>query len=230
MSTQYLTLNSSLYDIENLVIPVDAPDSSSLLRHKWALWIQVETDMRKQGGDYKDSTKSLVTFDSIESFWSVFNNVPQPSQFLLGPPLTVTGLTAPINSLMLFREGVHPEWEDAVNRDGGHFQYHWKTSSIEPAQLDEYWNNLVLAVIGNTIEAEGEFADTPIIQGLRFVDKRNATGKQAGLRVEIWFSRAVDSRHLQKVKSKLEKSMVLRLDGTSGQAPRCDVKYHATRT
>ena len=130
---------------------------------------------------------------------------------------------------MIFRDGVSPEWEDPVNSEGGHFQYHWKTTGVSPEQLDEYWNNLVFAMVGNNIEAEGEFSTTPIVQGIRFVDKLSAQGKQAGVRIEVWFSKAVDPRHLQKVRSRLEKSMALHLDGTSGTIPRSDVRYHSNR-
>jgi translation initiation factor 4E len=228
MSTQYLTLNSKLYDIESLVIPEQPTEGSSPLRNKWSLWVQLDSDSRKQGTEYKDSTKCLVSFDTIDSFWGVFNHVPQPSQFMDGPPMTIKGMTTPINSLMIFRDGVRPEWEDPANCEGGHFHYHWKPTGVAPGQMDEFWNNLVLAVVGNTIESDGEFSTTPIIQGVRFVDKRNGTGKQAGIRVEIWFSKPIDPRHLQKVKSRIEKAMVLHLDGTCAEAPRCQVKYHAS--
>lgn len=130
---------------------------------------------------------------------------------------------------MLFKDGVKPQWEDPVNASGGHFQFHWKPTGITPAQLDEYWNNIVLALAGNTIESEGEFAMSPILQGVRFVDKIHAHGRQAGVRIEVWFSVASDPRHLQKVRSRLEKALALKLDGTPGQIPRCDIRHHTKR-
>lgn len=130
---------------------------------------------------------------------------------------------------MIFRESVSPEWEDPVNSEGGHFQFHWRTNGIAPEQLDEYWNNLVLAMVGHTIESEGEFSTNPIVQGVRFVDKLSGSGKQAGVRIEVWFSKPVDQRHLQKIRSRLEKGMSLRLDGSTGTVPKCDVKYHCNK-
>jgi len=231
MTVTYLTLNPKVGSISDLALPNDSLDINSPLRFKWVLWVQTDVDTKDQETvDYKDSTKNVADFDTISTFWSVFGSVPQPSVFAQGLTVELTSNSnGNINSLMLFRDGVSPEWEDPVNGDGGHFQFHWKPNGIQPAQLDEYWNNLVLAVIGNTIEAEGEFSSNPIIQGLRFVNKLNAPGKQAGFRIEVWFSKATDPRHLQKVRTKLEKAMALHLDGTSGHVPRCDVRYHSSQ-
>eukprot|EP00434_Breviolum_minutum_P039786 symbB.v1.2.035346.t1/scaffold4737.1/size35595/3 len=68
-----------------------------------------------------------------------------------------------VDALMIFREGVLPQWEDAANAEGGHFQFHFKTS-VGAAQLDEYWNNVVLGALGNTLEP------SDMITGLRLVE------------------------------------------------------------
>ena len=224
----YLSLNTKVGNISDLAFPTDLPDPNSKLRFKWDLWVQMDVDIKQQElVDYKASTKTIACFDSIKSFWEVFGAVPQPSVFLQGTNVTLHECDHTVNSLMIFRDGVKPEWEDPVNADGGHLQFHWKPNTITPGQLDEYWNNLVLGVIGNNIEAEGEFSSNPIIQGMRFVNKMSATGKQAGVRVEVWFSRPTDPRHLQKVKTKIEKTMALHLDGSSGTVPRSDIKHHS---
>ena len=154
---------------------------------------------------------------------------PQPSEFLRGEKVRYDGRK--VDSIMFFREGVSPEWEDPANAEGGHLQFHWKPTGVTAPELDEYWNNIVLAMVGDTIEGEGEFASCPILQGVRFVDKlTSGAGKQAGVRIEVWYSKAVDGRHLQKVRSRLEKSMALHLDGSSGLIPRCDLRNHNNRT
>jgi translation initiation factor 4E len=171
---------------------------------------------------------SSISFSHIpKSFWACFAAIPQPSAFLQGRTFLVEN--RPVNSIMIFRGDVAPEWEDPSNAEGGHFQFQWKSAGVSPAQLDEYWNNIILALIGNTIEAEGEFSVCPILQGARFVDKSNASGKLAGVRIEIWFSKPIDARHLQKVRSRLDKAMTTHLDGTTGVNPRCDVRYHSNR-
>jgi translation initiation factor 4E len=226
MTVTFLTFNKSFGDTDNLVIPAEAPDIKSKLTFKWIFWVQV--DPKKQdASDYKEATKQLASFDTIDSFWSTFSSVPQPSVIYQGERISFED--SQVTSMMLFRDGVKPEWEDPVNAEGGHFQFQWKPSGLDPKQLDEYWNNLVLAVIGDTVESEGEFSDSPIIQGIRFVDKMSAPGKQAGVRIEVWFSKPLDARHLQRVRSRMEKAMALHIDGSMGTVPRCDVRYHCNR-
>jgi translation initiation factor 4E len=226
MTVTFLTLNKSHADIDSLVIPVEAPDVKSKLRLKWSFWVQTDA-AEKEESNYNDATKQLIAFDTIESFWATFSNVPQPSVVFGGDKVYMGDDS--VTAMMLFRDGVRPEWEDPVNAEGGHFQFHWKPNGTPPAQLDEYWNNLVLAIVGDTIESEGEFSPYPIIQGVRFVDKLSAQGKQAGVRIEVWFSKPVDPRHLQRVRSRMEKAMALHTDGSMGTVPRCDVRYHCNR-
>ena len=226
MTVTFLTLNKSLADIDSLVIPVESPDPQSKLQFKWSYWIQTDA-AEKDPSNYNDSTRQLTSFDTIESFWNTFSSIPQPSILLQGQK--VFSENNAVTAIMLFRDGVRPEWEDPANEDGGHLQFHWKNKCVEPAQLDEYWNNLVLALVGDNIESEGEFSMHPIVNGVRLVDKLSAQGKQAGIRIEIWFRKPVDARHLQRVRSRLEKAMALHTDGSMGTIPRCDVRYHCNR-
>ena len=68
-----------------------------------------------------------------------------------------------IDARMVFREGITPEWEDEANAQGGHLQVQFK-SSLDGGQLDEYWNNLVLGVIGGTI------GPADVVTGVRLVN------------------------------------------------------------
>lgn len=78
------------------------------------------------------------------------------------------------DAIMIFRESIRPEWEDKMNTNGGHFQFQLKPSvgggqarlkrlEATRGQVDEYWNNLVLGVIGATIEPAN------MITGIRLV-------------------------------------------------------------
>lgn len=226
MTVTFLTLNKSISDIDTLIFPTEPADLKGKLSFKWTLWAQAEVD-QTQPGEYKDATKQIHSFDTVESFWATFEHIPQPSRFAQGESSYVDKQL--ITSLMLFRDGVAPEWEDPVNANGGHFQFQWRPNSVAPEQLDEYWNNLVLGIVGDTIESEGEFSHSRIIQGVRFVDKLRAPGKQAGVRMEVWFSKTDDQRHLQKIRSRLEKAMAVHINGSTGTVPRCDVRYHSNR-
>merc|ERR550525_2042255 len=84
---------------------------------------------------------------------------------------------------MLFRDGISPEWEDHANAGGGHFQILLKPNAQGGGgQIDEYWNNLVLGIIGETID-HGD-----IITGVRLVDKLTGKGKVNDcIRLELWY-------------------------------------------
>ena len=57
---------------------------------------------------------------------------------------------------MLFRRGIRPEWEDPINSKGAELRFNFRQNAFKSqrsiALLDEFWNNLVLGVVGGTIE------------------------------------------------------------------------------
>jgi translation initiation factor 4E len=127
----------------------------------WALWEQVS------GGSY--STRKVASFDNVQAFWSIMNGIPQPSELIDGKKFMRAepgerGYMSTVEALMIFREGIKPEWEDHANAQGGHFQITLKAGA-NGGQVDEYWNNIVLGMIGNTMEAGSK------ITGVRLVDK-----------------------------------------------------------
>lgn len=74
-----------------------------------------------------------------------------------------------IDCFSLFKKGIEPSWEDDANIRGGEF---WMRKSINNgALLDKWWNNLVLALVGCTIENGDE------ITGARVVDKSKSDGR-----------------------------------------------------
>jgi len=108
---------------------------------------------------------------TVQDFWRIWNGLPQPSELLEQKRMVreqANGQQICIGALMIFREGVKPEWEDKVNARGGHFQIQLKPNT-GAGQIDEHWNNLVLATIGATLEP----ADR--ITGVRLVDKLSGT-------------------------------------------------------
>lgn len=144
---------------------------------------------------------------------------------------------------MLFREGVRPEWEDPANTGGGHFQFSLSLSGVKTgraesngaltaaaAQLDEYWNNLVLSTIGHS------FPNAQLVTGLRLVDKTkpskpsSAEGRPSGhIRVELWFSAASDMAVVE-LRRGLEFALRSRLDGTLGELIiRVETRKHEDR-
>eukprot|EP00929_Paragymnodinium_shiwhaense_P016398 TRINITY_DN124710_c0_g1_i1.p1 TRINITY_DN124710_c0_g1~~TRINITY_DN124710_c0_g1_i1.p1 ORF type:complete len:236 (-),score=61.65 TRINITY_DN124710_c0_g1_i1:53-760(-) len=209
------------YDDHDSGDPAEEPPLP--LRAKWIVWQQLMA-MPGKAVAYGDSTRQIACVDTVESFWQTWSRLPQPSQ-LLQRRMAVkesadTGGYHYVDAMMLFREGIQPQWEDPANAEGGHFQFHFKATAA-PGQVDEHWNNLVLGVIGSTIEP----AD--MITGVRLVDKLQGR-RDGNLRIEVWFSNMRDNKNVSFLQRNVERCVATRtLEGRIAGAPmKAEVKTH----
>eukprot|EP00930_Biecheleria_cincta_P049777 TRINITY_DN34982_c0_g1_i1.p1 TRINITY_DN34982_c0_g1~~TRINITY_DN34982_c0_g1_i1.p1 ORF type:complete len:223 (-),score=38.24 TRINITY_DN34982_c0_g1_i1:305-973(-) len=215
---QHLTFNEALREkpLSDILPEEDGDTQVALLQpmplqDTWVLW-----EMRA-GGSYADSMKEVVAFKTAQEFWSIWNGVPQPSILLDSKRIIrAEGSTqTQIDAIMLFKQGIRPEWEDPLNAKGGHLQIQLKPS-IGGAQIDEYWNNIVLGMIGATI------APSDMITGIRLVDKLKA----GMLRIELWFTRYSDTDAVNTLKKSTEQCFCQRLDGSQGIPVKFEIKSH----
>jgi len=103
------------------------------LKHRWVLW-HLNND--RSNKTWQAGLSRISSFDSVETFWALFNNICPPS-----------GLSQACD-YNVFREGTEPTWE--ANKGGGR----WLISVTE--DLDVCWLELLLAMIG---EQFGEYSD-----------------------------------------------------------------------
>jgi len=108
------------------------------LMHKWTLWFTKPPSGK--GDNWNDLLKEVITFNSVEEFWGVYNNIAPVSELALK------------SDYHLFKEGVRPEWEDLQNKHGGKWSYQFKDKRSIP--IDELWLHVMLAAIGETLEEE----------------------------------------------------------------------------
>lgn len=185
---------------EDLSLKQDLP-----LRYTWAIWEQIMQSNDKNAA-YSDATHKVVTFDTAQDFWRLWNHMPQPSELLESKRMvrecTTTNFLYVIDAVMIFRDGIRPEWEDPENAKGGHFQIQLKPQ-VGGGQVDEYWNNLVLGMIGATIEPVG------MITGARLVDKLSGPRAAGAVRIEVWFSNLDDRAAVQFLQKNIEKVYVI---------------------
>eukprot|EP00927_Polykrikos_kofoidii_P078529 TRINITY_DN75342_c0_g1_i1.p1 TRINITY_DN75342_c0_g1~~TRINITY_DN75342_c0_g1_i1.p1 ORF type:complete len:253 (+),score=35.98 TRINITY_DN75342_c0_g1_i1:404-1162(+) len=186
----------------------------------WTLWEQLSTE--------KYHTNKVVTFGTVQEFWSIWNGIPQPSELLDGKKfirVETSGHSTEIGALMIFRDGIAPEWEHPANSQGGHFQLTLKAVAIG-GQVDEYWNNIVLAIIGGTLEPCTK------VNGVRLVDKLGTRNRATDhIRIELWYSSKITKPEVDILKKSMEKCMTTRLDGTLGPSLKHDAihdKKHAS--
>ena len=82
--------------------------------------------------------------------------------------------------MSVFREGVEPKWEDEMNENGGEWYFR---RGMNLDKLDDYWEQIVLGMIGETLDP-----GTEEICGVRIVDK--SRGDRKIYRLELWFRNA----------------------------------------
>lgn len=112
------------------------------LNAKWTMWFD-NSRLADPNKEWKDNLANCGSFDTIEDFWRIFNNLKPASQL-------------PLNSnYHVFREGVIPMWEDPANENGGKFVLTIPKKDSESGRCDEWWLHTVLAIIGETLDADG---------------------------------------------------------------------------
>ena len=102
--------------------------------------------------------KEVVTFDSVEEFWGVYvsalSNTQHIAHGMLQNNISPTSELAVKSDYHLFKKGIRPEWEDPQNKHGGKWSYMFKEKRVVP--IDDLWLFVMLAAIGETLEAEGD--------------------------------------------------------------------------
>merc|ERR1719265_28308 len=222
----HLSFNPAITSAEDIVDenedeePLSEVVGSLPLRYRWVVWEQLMASSGKSI-QYSESTRQIASFDTAEDFWKTWGQLPQPSELLSNRMvLNVAEGFHIVDAVMVFREGITPQWEDAANAEGGHFQFTLK-ASLGGGPIDEYWNNLVLGVIGGTIEP------IDMITGLRLVDKLSGSRGSGNLRMEVWFTNFKNSSAVQLLQRNVERCMATKtLEGRIGQVPKVEVKNH----
>ncbi|MCJ1440342.1 MAG: eukaryotic translation initiation factor 4E [Stictis urceolatum] len=110
------------------------------LMHQWTLWFTKPPSGK--GDNWNDLLKEVVTFDSVEEFWGVYNNIAPTSQLAVK------------SDYHLFKRGVRPEWEDPQNKHGGKWSYSFREKRNVP--IDEFWLYVMLSAIGETLENQDD--------------------------------------------------------------------------
>ena len=150
------------------------------LQCRWALWY-LKGDRSK---DWEDCLKCVSVFDTVEDFWSLYNNIQPASGLSWG------------SDYYLFKEGIKPMWEDPNNVNGGR----WLVivdKHKRALKLDNYWLELMMAIVGEQFDDFGNHICGAVVNV-----------RQKGDKVALWTRDATqDDMNLrigQTMKSKLE--------------------------
>jgi hypothetical protein len=103
--------------------------------------------------------------------------------------IVVEGRT--IKAFGLFKNGIQPAWEDPANKNGMELV---AIKTLTSEVLDQFWENLVLGLIGETIDEGDEICGCRIVNQSR---KAKPTYK-----IELWL-RSSDESICSRIKTKL---------------------------
>ncbi|KAJ3071160.1 hypothetical protein HDU98_005736 [Podochytrium sp. JEL0797] len=124
---------------------LQVPATDITVKHKlnrqWTLWFDSQQKRATQS-NWHDSLKNLITFDTVEDFWGVYNNVIKASSLSAG------------SNFHLFQAGIQPMWEDPQNEKGG--KWVAQVAKSKNAEMDNLWLQTVLSVIGECFEDADE--------------------------------------------------------------------------
>ncbi|KAH7883647.1 cap binding protein [Phlebopus sp. FC_14] len=88
---------------------------------------------------WMEDIKRVISFDSVEEFWGLYNHIVPPSQ-----------LPQKAN-YYLFKEGIIPAWEDDANKNGGKWSIQLPKEKNR-SHVDKMWLYTMLAAIGETFD------------------------------------------------------------------------------
>jgi translation initiation factor 4E len=110
------------------------------LANTWTLWFTKPPSGK--GDNWNELLKEVISFDSVEEFWGIYNNITPTSELALK------------SDYHLFKKGVRPEWEDPQNKHGGKWAFQFKDKKA--VNIDSLWLHVMLAAIGETLEDDND--------------------------------------------------------------------------
>ncbi|CAI9271265.1 unnamed protein product [Lactuca saligna] len=109
------------------------------LDKKWTFWFDNQSKP-KQGAGWGNNLRNGYTFDTVEEFWCLYDQVFKPSKL-------------PGNAdFHLFKAGIEPKWEDPECANGGK----WTVTSSRKANLETMWFETLMALIGEQFDEADE--------------------------------------------------------------------------
>jgi len=134
-----------------LEIDIDSPNCASIitpapastwdfctpvpLENCWSFWYDKYPGPNLSPKDYEEALHLIGAFDTVQGFWSYYNNLPEVAQIQMSC------------SMHLMKSGIRPLWEDDGNSRGGHLVY-----KVKKQQVNLIWRQILLNVIGEQFD------------------------------------------------------------------------------
>jgi len=138
---------------------------------------------------WMEDIKRVISFDSVEEFWGLYNNIVPPSQ-----------LPQKAN-YYLFKEGIIPAWEDEANKHGGKWSIQLPRDKNR-GNVDKMWLYTMLAAIGETFDPTPDDAEGPLAQSL--ITGVIVSIRPQFYRISIWTRLAPSQTEEDKLRERIE--------------------------
>ncbi|KAG0708926.1 eukaryotic translation initiation factor 4E class I [Suillus ampliporus] len=139
---------------------------------------------------WMEDIKRVVSFDSVEEFWGLYNHIVPPSQ-----------LPQKAN-YYLFKEGIIPAWEDEANRLGGKWSIQLPKEKNR-SQVDKMWLYTMLAAIGETFDPQLTSGETSEPNSPSLITGVIVSTRPQFYRLSIW-TRIAPSSEDDKLRERIE--------------------------
>ncbi|KAG0246206.1 eukaryotic initiation factor 4E [Mortierella sp. GBAus27b] len=168
---------------DNLAVPTAGPDGQYItvfndpvnfnakhpLNTPWTLWFD-NPGKKTNANTWEMTLKELITFDTVEDFWGVYNNIMKTCDLQIS------------SNYHLFKQGIKPMWEDSANNHGGKWSIQLPRNKTM-GDIDNIWLYTMLACIGGAFEQENEVCGAVV------------SVRKAFFRIALW-TRSSDNRDL----------------------------------
>jgi len=132
------------------------------LEYEWTFWYDKRPAQGKrlkgEQDSYESNLRAIGTIGTVEDFWRYYNHLVKPSKLEMN------------SNYHFFKKGIKPMWEDSANSKGGK----WVLTFREKNILDTCWENLMLGLVGETLDVDNEITGAVISR------------RKAGDRIAVW--------------------------------------------
>eukprot|EP00999_Lentomonas_sp_LEN2_P000504 NODE_1506_length_832_cov_98.148936_g1458_i0.p1 GENE.NODE_1506_length_832_cov_98.148936_g1458_i0~~NODE_1506_length_832_cov_98.148936_g1458_i0.p1 ORF type:complete len:204 (+),score=42.83 NODE_1506_length_832_cov_98.148936_g1458_i0:94-705(+) len=149
------------------------------LQNAWEIWYDSRKLQMQNPDNWFANLQAVALFNTVEDFWRTYNHIKHPTDIEHGA------------NYHFFKKGIKPMWEDPANEAGGKW-----TTTLNPkdTRLDEYWELLLLAMIGEYLDPEGQDMICGAVLSRR----------KAGPRISVWTKQADDEEGLKALGSRIK--------------------------
>jgi translation initiation factor 4E len=173
------------------------------LENTWVIWYDSAKLQARDPDNWFKNLQTVAIFNTVEDFWSTYSHIKRPTD------LEFT------SNYHFFKQGIKPMWEDEANKEGGKWVINL---SVEKNRVDEVWELLLLALIGEYLDEseEGNFICGAVM-----------SKRKAGNRIAVWTRIGNDDtalmhigrclRNVLKLNDKTDMVFQLHSDSAAGQ-------------